>query len=246
MKKLFLLFAAACVLFACDPVSEEISNGGHITVEELLAKTTVSLDKAPDGSNGNVVTCETHAPVNANWTIAGKTFQSSYTTKKLKLGDQVITLEGLCADGTLLEASFPVSVQTITDPLQKFYIYGEDPETQPSFTPPGWDSNFMRFSDNEGKVFPFLSDDIYWGFKTLVFDVAEASADCKVRVMSGWWDALYKDGNDVFDVAQGLWELTLTEDIAKVCAKGNGGQSHDLTLMVTSGSCTINSVYYEE
>ncbi len=254
MKKIFLLFAAACGLVACDPISEDISNGGHITVDELLSKTTVTLDKAPDGSNGNVVTCETHAPVNANWTIAGKTFQSNFTTKKLKLGDQTITLEGLCADGTLLEASFPISVQTITDPLQKFYIYGEDPAEEPGFKPGAWDAAAMRFSENEGKfvdlngnedALPYLSDDIYWGFKTLVFEITDATDDCAGRIMNGWWSARY-DGDQDVKFTNGLWELPLTEAIAKDCARGNGGGGRDLDLMVTSGSCTIHSIYYEE
>ena len=38
----------------------------------------------------------------------------------------------------------------------------------------------------------------------------------------------------------------ITEAIAKDCARGNGGAGKDLDLMVTSGSCTIKSVYYEE
>ena len=72
MKKIFLIFAAVCAFAACDPVSEDISNGGHITVDELKAKTTVSVDKAADGQNGNVITCSTSAPVNAKWNIGGR------------------------------------------------------------------------------------------------------------------------------------------------------------------------------
>ena len=44
MKKIFLLFAAACALVACDPVHEDIGNAGHITLDELLAKTSVTVD----------------------------------------------------------------------------------------------------------------------------------------------------------------------------------------------------------
>ena len=84
MKKIFLLFAAVCALVACDPVHEDISNAGHITVDELIAKTTVSVDKAASGQNGNVVTCSTSAPVNAKWTIAGKDFVGNYAWKKTR------------------------------------------------------------------------------------------------------------------------------------------------------------------
>ena len=72
MKKIFFLLAAACALVACDPVQEDITNDGHITIDELVAKTTVTVDKAANGQNGNVITCSTSAPVNAKWDIGGK------------------------------------------------------------------------------------------------------------------------------------------------------------------------------
>ena len=243
MKKIFLMFVAICAFAACDPTHEDISNGGHISVDELRAKTTVSVDKAASGQNGNVITCQTLAPVNAKWNIGGKEFVSNYATKKMKLGSYTVTLTAVCADGTELTADFPVTCQEITDPLQKFYIYGEDPVAQPPFQPGAWDAAAMRFSDSEGKHFPYLSDDVYWGFKTLILDISDASADCKMRVMNGWWSATYADGVEVKD---GLMELQLTEAIAKDCAKGNGGSAKDLQLMLTSGSCTMNKVYYEE
>ena len=244
MKKIFLLFAAVSALFACNPTHEDISNGGHITLDELLAKTTVKTDVAPSGANGNVIICETLAPVNAVWEIGGKKYISTATKKKMKLGEHKVLLTALCADGTQLSTSFDVNCQEITDPLQKYYIYGdpEKPEQAP-FVPENWVSNNMRFSDNEGAHFPFLSDEIYWGFKTLIIDVSGASADLTVKVMSGWWDNVNVDDQHWIT---GQNELQLTEDIAKVCAKGNGGQNHDLTFMVTSGTCTVNSVYYEE
>lgn len=238
MKKIFLLLAAAFAFTACEPEQEDFSNGGHITVDQLVAKTTVS-------QTGNVVKCETLAPVNAKWTIAGKEYFSNYATKKLKLGSHTATITALCADGTELTHEFPITVTEITDPLEKFWIYGEDPEAQPAFSPAAWDAAEMRFSDNEGKHFPYLSDDVYWGFKTLIFDITDATDDCKGRIMNGWWSARYDDEKDV-QFTNGLWELQLTEAIAKDCARGNGGDGKDLDLMVTSGSCTINSVYYEE
>lgn len=254
MKKIFLLFVAACALFACDPVQEDIKNGGHITVDELKAKTTVTVDKAASGLNGNFVTCYTSAPVNANWTIGGKNLSGNYAEKKMKIGDHIITLTGLCADGTVVTAEFPVTCQEITNPLQRFWIYGEDPVAQPPFRPGAWDAAAMRFSDNEGKFkdingnegfLPYLSDDVYWGFKTLIFDISDATPDCAGRIMNGWWSARYDNDKDV-QFTNGLWELPLTEAIAKDCARGNGGAGKDLDLMITSGSCQINAIYYEE
>jgi len=245
MKKILLLLVAICAFAACDPVQEDFSEGSAISVDELKAKTKVSVDKAASGQNGNVITCQTSAAVNAKWDIGGKEFIGNYATKKMKLGSYIIKLTALCADGSELTAEFPVECQEITNPLTKYYIYGEDPVAQPPFTPGAWDAAEMRFSDNEGKHFPYLSDDVYWGFKTLIFDISNATDDCAGRIMNGWWSARY-DGDADVHWTNGLWELPLTEAIAKDCAQGNGGGGRDLDIMVTSGSMTINAVYYEE
>lgn len=245
MKKIFLFLAAVCLLVACDPTSEDIKNGGNISADELKAKSSVTVDKDASGQNGNVITCTTSAPVNAKWTISGKDFYSNYATKKVKLGEHTVTLTGLCADGTVVTVDFPVTVQTITDPLTRYYIYGEPSSGQAPFSPAAWDAAEMRFSDNEGKHLPFLSDEVYWGFKTLIFDISDATPDCAGRIMNGWWSARY-DGDKDVQFTNGLWELPLTEAIAKDCARGNGGAGKDLDIMVTSGSMTVNAVYYEE
>ncbi len=254
MKKIILLFVAAFAIIACDPTHEDISNGGHITVDELRANSSVTVDKAPSGQNGNVITCTTSAPVNAKWTLGGKDLLGNYAWKKMKLGEHTVTLTALCADGTVLTTDYSVNCQEITDPLQKYYIYGEDPAAQPPFKPGAWDAAAMRFSDNEGKFtdingnegfLPYLSDEVYWGLKTLIFDISDATPDCAGRIMNGWWSARYDDEKDV-QFTNGLWELQLTEKIAKDCARGNGGDGKDLDLMITSGSCQINAIYYEE
>ena len=243
MKKIFLVFVAVCALGACDPTHEDISNGGHISADELRAKSTVTVDKASSGQNGNVITCTTSAPVNAKWEIGGKELLGNYAKKKMKLGEHKVILTALCADGTQLKDSFMVSCQEITDPLQRFWIYGEDPVAQPPFSPAAWDAAEMRFSDNEGKHLPYLSDDVYWGFKTLVMDVSDVEDGTTMMVHNGWWSATYIDSMTLFD---GPSEIQLTEDIAMDCAKGNGGSGKDLQVLIKSGICTVNSVYYEE
>ena len=243
MKKIFLLFAAVCAFVACDPTSEDIGNGGHITNEELKAMSTVTVDKAASGKNGNVISCSTTAPVNAKWDIGGKEFVSNFAKKKMKLGNYNVLLTAICADGTEVTAQFPVSCEEITDPLQKFYIYGEDPAAQPPFNPGAWNAAAMRFRHSEGQHFPYLSDDVYWGFKTLIMDVSNATADCTMMVHNGWWSNTYYDN---VPVVNGPNEIQLNEAIAKDCAKGNGGQGKDLQFLIKSGDCTVNSVYYEE
>ena len=244
MKKIFLIFAAVCAFVACDPTQEDVGNAGHITLDELKAKSSVTVDKAASGLNGNVITCSTSAPVNAKWSIGGKDYIGNYAWKKMKLGEFVVTLTALCADGTELRADYPVSCQVITNALEKFWIYGleKDPEHVP-FQPAAWDAAAMRFSSTEGAHLPTIPDDVYFGLKTLIFDVSDVTADFDLKVMNGWWSNTYYDH---VKWADGLNELQITETMAKECAKGNGGEGRDLDLMLYSGTMTLNSVYYEE
>jgi hypothetical protein len=242
MKKIFLIFAAVCAFVACDPTQEDVGNAGHITLDELKAKSSVTVDKAASGLNGNVITCSTSAPVNAKWSIGGKDYIGNYAWKKMKLGEFVVTLTALCADGTELRADYPVSCQEITNALEKFWIYGleKDPEHVP-FQPGAWDAAAMRFSSTEGAHLPTIPDDVYFGLKTLIFDVSDVTADFDLKVMNGWWSNTYYDHVKWTD---GLNELQITETMANECAKG--GEGRDLDLMLYSGTMTLNSVYYEE
>lgn len=126
---------------------------------------------------------------------------------------------------------------TLSNAQKKVTIWGGAP-----FSPAAWDASEMRFSEYEGKHFPFLSDEVYWGHKTLIFDISEAN-NCYAQVMNGWWTARYDDNVNV-NFVDGNWALQITEEIAQDCARGMGGAGKDLTLMVTNGSCTINEVYY--
>ena len=242
MKKIFLLFVAVCALFACDPTHEKISNDGHITIDELKAKTIVTTDKAASGQNGNVIICSTSAPVTVRWTIADKDYLGNYTKKKMKLGTHNVVMTALCVDGTVLTTTYQLECQEITDPLQKFYIYGDPskPEEAP-FKPAAWDGAEMRFSSTEGRHLPTISDDVYFGLKTLIVDVSDATPDCNLMVHNGWWSNTYISD---WSIVSGLNELQITETIAKECAKGGDGK--DLQLLLKSGSFTLNSVYYEE
>jgi hypothetical protein len=262
MKKIFLFFAASCAMIACDPVQEDISNDGNITVEELRGMTTVSVDADGNGKAGNVITCKTSAPVNAKWVIDGATFKSNYAKKKMKVDkdengnykdtNYKVYLTAICADGTELKDSFPVTCQTITDQLNKIYIYGDPKKDQEPAVLAAGDAAAGRFSDGEGKFFPYLDDNIYFGYKTLIFDIIDAQESqfiwggpddvgCTVRVMNGWWSATYADN---VPLKVGLWELTITPAMADDCAKG--GSAKDLDLLMTRGTVTIKSVYYEE
>ena len=224
MKKIFMLFVAACALFACDPTHEDISTNGHITVDELIAKTTVTVDKSADGKNGNILTCSTSAPVNAVWNVAGKNLIGNYAKKKMRVGEYVVTLTGICSDGTEVKAEFPINCEVETDPIKKKYFYGEDPVAQPEFWLESNDAAAGRFSDNEGKHFPYLDGDTYFGKKTLVFEITDAEegpfiwgdgvsdVGLTVRVMNGWWNPTFADN---VPIGKGYWELEITDEIAK-------------------------------
>ena len=236
------MFVAICAFAACDPTHEDISNAGHITIDELKAKTTVTVDKAASGLNGNCITCETSAPVNAKWDFAGKELLGNYAWKKMKLGDHVVTLTALCPDGTVLTAEYPISCQEITDPLVKYYIYGDPAKAaeEPPFQPGAWDAAAMRFSSTEGAHLPTIPDEVYFGLKTLIFDISNASG-VDMKVMNGWWSNTYYDH---VKWQSGLNELQITQTLADECAKG--GEGRDLDLMLYGGSMTLNSVFYEE
>ena len=242
MKKIILVFAAVCAIIACDPGHEDIGNAGHITAEQLKSMTTISVDKAASGANGNVITCQTSAPVNASWNIGGKDFVGNYAWKKMKLGSHKVIMTALCPDGTVLKDSAVIECQEITNALERFYIYGDVaayPDQVP-FQPGAWQSADMRFSSTEGAHLPTIPDDVYFGLKTLIVDVSDAN-DPVLMIHNGWWSATYYDN---VSFVNGPNEIQITEDIAKTCAKG--GEGKDLQLLLKSGSFTLNSVYYEE
>ena len=131
---------------------------------------------------------------------------------------------------------------------QKIYLFGGPDNETPAVLGPA-DAAAGRFSDYEGLYFPFIPDDVYFGNKTLVFDIIAAEegqfiwgtgVGCTCRVMNGWWSSIYAD--DV-PLSVGLWELPITEAMATECARG--GQGKDLDILMTRGSITVKSVYYE-
>jgi hypothetical protein len=139
-----------------------------------------------------------------------------------------------------------VAERTLTlynpDPPVKYYIYGgPDRPDQTPFQPGAWDAAAMRFSSTEGAYLPTIPDDVYFGLKTLIFDVSDVSDDFDMKVMNGWWSATYYDH---VKWVSGLNELQITTEMANDCAKSAGGR--DLDLMLYSGTMTLNAVYYEE
>ena len=152
----------------------------------------------------------------------------------------------VCTPDGSVKATCQLTVEAKPEVVPSYYkvwVYGEDPNKEPPFQPEALNSAAMRFSSSEGIYFRTLTDDEYFGLKTLIIDVSDATDGCEMRVMNGWWSATYADNIPVRD---GQMEVQITEQIAKDCAHGDGGGGKDLVLMLLKGSCTINSVYYEE
>jgi len=164
--------------------------------------------------------------------------------------DGVVTAEGsgsaiikISSDGTVF-AECEVKVEALpveTPQIYKVWVYGENPQIEPPFSPVAWDAAAMRFSNTEGTHFRTLTDEEYNGLKTLIVDVSDATDDCLMKVTNGWWSATYADNVPVIN---GQMKIQITKKMAEDCAKGGDGK--DLDLMLYGGSCTINSVYYME
>ena len=238
----------------------ENTESNTITIRGIYKTFGPKVAPGKDGEYGNVITCETAAPVNAKWDIGGKEFLGNFATKKMNVTwnagvgaydptNYTVTLTGICADGTKLVVDYPVVCEKISDPLVKYYIYGDPNRTddekaedpQLPFKPGAWDAAAMRFSSTEGAHLPTIPDDVYFGLKTLIFDVAEVTPDFSLKVMNGWWSNTYYDHVKWVD---GLNELPITQTMADECAKG--GEGRDLDLMLYSGSMLLKTVYYEE
>lgn len=217
-------------------------------------------DDAPDGklevSPENILLSKNGENVlsitsNTKWEVSTTASWLTFSTMS-GVGNERVTLRAIGSSKSERMAIVTVKSENNTRQVvvtqaavlpQKYYIYGDVanfPDQKP-FQPGAWDAMAMRFSDTEGRYFPTIPDEVYFGLKTLILDVSNASDDCKMRVMNGWWSNTYADG---LEVKTGLMEIKITEQMAKECAIG--GEGKDLQLMLTSGSCTMNSVYYEE
>lgn len=239
MKKIFLFIATVCALASCDPVEEDVSNGGAITRDQLHAKTTVEFNKTPEGKNGNMLHCETTAPVTAKWTIAGADFIRNGLYKKMTLGEHEVVLNAICADGTELSDTFKVTSEVVTNELIKVTIY-DNPEGHTGAYGSG---AAFRFSSTEGEAFRTMTDDEYKDLigNKLHFIIKEASDGAKLTARNGWWSSVYQDAVAVKTGDD--FTVTGSATMAAECMKGGDGK--DL-LLTPDGVVTISEVYYEK
>lgn len=246
MKKNLFFALVLISLISCskEKVSEETPSGNK-SLSIKPSETSISFT----GTGGSETLT---ISANFDWWIISKPEWIEVSTNGGSLGTTSLTVEadkntkGKSRIGAIIvgnSSMLTASIEVYQNSLTKFWIYGDVanfPDQVP-FQPSAWDAAAMRFSSTEGAHFPTIPDDIYFGMKTLIFDVSDVSADCDLKVMNGWWSNTYYDH---VKWQSGLNELQINETIARECAKGAEGR--DLVLMLYSGTMTLNSVYYEE
>ena len=239
MKRIYLLLMMAIVITAF------ISCGGDDAKDVKLEVSPEELVLSEDGEGILIITS------NVKWEISTTASWLTFSASSGESGGQVTVRAN---DSSKSERaalvvvkgeniSRQVVVTQMAPRVRKHYIYGDvaNYPQQTPFQPGAWDAAAMRFSDIDGAHFPTIPDEVYFGLKTLIFDVSDVSEDFDLKVMNGWWSATYYDH---VKWVNGLNELQITDDMAKQCAEG--GEGKDLDLMLYNGSCTINAVYYEE
>ena len=222
------------VTYIGDRAFEYCSGLTSVTVE---AKTPIDVSENVFSNRANATL---YVPVGCK-----AAYEAADYWKEFKEIRELEPVYATWTDSNGMEWSFTVcgtEAKDIKPACQKVYIYGADPVQEPPFQPGSWDAAAMRFSSYEGRYLPTLSDEVYWGLKTLIFDVSDVSPDFDLKVMNGWWSNTYYD-HVVWE--DGLNELQITQTMAADCARGYGGGGKDLNLMLTEGSVTINAVYYE-
>ena len=226
----------------------------NIAVTKItLEPTTLTLTVGETATLKAAIEPENAAEKNVEWSSSNKSVaiinpdglseSLEAIVTAVSAGTTTITV---CTPDGSVSATCQLTVEALPEVVPhyyKVYIYGEDSKTEPPFKPGAYDAAAMRFSSSEGAHFRTLTDDEYFGLKTLIFDVSDVSSDFDLKIMNGWWSATYYDHVKWQD---GLNKVQITEKIAEECAWGRGGGGRDLDLMLYSGSCTINAVYYEE
>ncbi len=126
MKKIFLsIVSIATVMVACKPVEVRDVNVGNITDADLQKMSSVTVVQE-NGQNVNMVLCQTSAPVTAVWGNGITRTTGNYAEVLMfATGEQEITIEGLCFDGSIVKASYKVNIDKMSDkyPVSPYWDY---------------------------------------------------------------------------------------------------------------------------
>ena len=231
----YVKIAVAVSEITLEPNSPQTLKVGEMVTLKATIKPENAADKSVEWSSSN----KSVAVINPDG--LSESLEAAVTA--VSAGTTIITV---CTPDGSVSATCELKVEAAPVPddtpqVYKVWVYGEDPNLEPPFSPGTWNAAALRFSSNEGHHFRTLTDYEYFSLKTLIFDVSDATDDCTMRVMTGWWSPVYADYAPVLN---GQMKIQITEEMAKDCAKSHDGK--DLDLMLYGGSCTINSVYYME
>ena len=118
MKKLIYIILAAAIFAACEPIEDREVLSGAIGVNDLdLTATPVQVN----GLNSNEIIVENNSPILSRWISDRTKIEKAYGTVIFDYtGSKEVQFIGLNADGSKVETTIPVSVDTITNILDTF------------------------------------------------------------------------------------------------------------------------------
>lgn len=236
MKKLLLSLAVvfALAFTACDPVEDFTKNTAGVITADQVDATLVQ-------NNGeNLVKVTVHSPGTAQISNGKQTIKANYADLIMReMGANTVYVSVLNANGSIVTKEYPVTVTSMPYelPVLETIIWSGEQSCG------GWDGAGLRFSDNEGKGLPTLSDETYdWMVgKKLSLDIKEvAGAGTTIRVTNGHWSETYVEDTPV--EAGMKFQFEFTQRMADVCKKG--GEGKDL-LFVSNNGLTITKFYFE-
>lgn len=237
MKKILFFLVAACAfaLTSCNPVEDYTENtASNFTGDQIDA----TLIQGEGGDNIVSVTVHTHGT--AHISNLKQTIKSNSCDIILReLGTNTVRISMLNSKGEIVYKDWTFDVKKMTHelPVLETIIWQGEQSCG------GWDGAGLRFSDNEGKGLPTLSDDIYdWMVgKKMCVDIKDVAGDgTTIRVTDGWWSKEYVKDTEVHAGDKFVFEFT-----QEMCdAMKKGGDGKDL-LFVSNNGITITKFYFE-
>jgi hypothetical protein len=114
MKKTILYFALlASVVAACDPIEDRDTLSGNVALDDLQLS---CIPTVVDSKNSNEVIVENNSPLLSRWISDRTQIEKAYGTVIFDYtGNKNVQFTGLNGDGTKIETTIPVRIDTITN-----------------------------------------------------------------------------------------------------------------------------------
>lgn len=120
---LYSCMVVLCLLLsACSPREDSKEMTGGITADEVVA--TVRAEIGENGKTVNRVILDCASPILCKWTNGVETAVGSHAELKMfALGEQTITLTGMCGDGSLITRDYTVNIEEMKYEIEPQYGY---------------------------------------------------------------------------------------------------------------------------